>query len=1164
MVEQIKSKSGIALVVEKQVKDDGSVEIAISMEHQQSCLLHWGLRQSSQTGWQIPPQSTWPEGTRIFDRLAVQTPFTGSNGYRRITIGLDRTMDFASLEFVLFFPEEGRWDNNKGRNYRILIPKPQKPDLKPTGKSAPVLREEAMAGEVCFDNSYSIESGGRLNVSVTRAGDRYHVILTAQTSSPLILHWGVALRSRREWSPPPPALLPPGTVLIQETAAQTPFLTHDGTQRLELTIDEPEAPSGIVFVLKRADTGQWLKERGGNFYVPVTEIQESAPVLGNARLAQLADEIIEREMSGNSWTLMHRFNLCYDLLDRVQNDVESLALLYVWLRYSALRQLDWQRNYNTKPRELSHASERLTFKLADRYLNQPAEREWLRLIMTTLGRGSNGQEVRDEILRIMHRHHIKEVSGHFLEEWHQKLHNNTTPDDVVICEGYLGFLKSNGYLDEFYRILERGGVTRERLQSYERPINSHPDFIPHLKDALIPDFEHFLGILKAVHSGTDLGTAIHAARYLCDGELHGLLDFVWHHRDDPGTAGSLLLGKIAQARFRISGLLENNRNGARDLLFLDLALEQFARILVERSLSSLSSGDELVDLLPGVLENLSFSRPHDELQRCIHHWQRLQQQPRFDREWSLQAKAVLDRLGRLLAGFIDRYSMLLQPQAAFLGSAFHAAPWTVNLFSEEVIRGQLEFALSALLRRLDPILRKNADLGSWQVISPATASGCVEIVPHLRQVQGREVARPTVIVAQKVGGDEEIPAGVTAVITPEAIDIVSHVAVRARNAGLLFASCFDPETINVLESFNGRSISLHTTPAGEVVFDEGSSPAKTVPARKSTAPPRLRRPVFRAYAIAAEDFSDREVGGKSNNIRRLLGKLPKWVGLPRSAALPFGVFEKVLAENQNREIQDRCQSLTENLDNLAQEERKARLKELRETLLGLTAPRELMSSLEAIMRQSGLAEPEKFEDAWHCIKRVWASKWNERAYLSRKTRHVPHQDLFMAVLVQEVVEADYSFVIHTVNPSTGNRDEIYAEVVLGLGEALVGNYPGRALSFISRKGVHEPRILTFPSKSEGLYGGGLIFRSDSNGEDLIGFAGAGLYDSFMLPSPHKAPLDYTDEALCWNDHFRNTLLVNIALIGTMVERVLGSPQDIEGACRAGQYFVVQTRPQVGL
>jgi alpha-glucan,water dikinase len=43
----------------------------------------------------------------------------------------------------------------------------------------------------------------------------------------------------------------------------------------------------------------------------------------------------------------------------------------------------------------------------------------------------------------MHKHHISEKSGHFYEQWHQKLHNNTTPDDIGICEALLGFLKTN-------------------------------------------------------------------------------------------------------------------------------------------------------------------------------------------------------------------------------------------------------------------------------------------------------------------------------------------------------------------------------------------------------------------------------------------------------------------------------------------------------------------------------------------------------------------------------------------------------------------------------------------------------------------------------------------------------------------------------------------------
>ena len=127
-----------------------------------------------------------------------------------------------------------------------------------------------------------------------------------------------------------------------------------------------------------------------------------------------------------------------------------------------------------------------------------------------------------------------------------------------------------------------------------------------------------------------------------------------------------------------------------------------------------------------------------------------------------------------------------------------------------------------------------------------------------------------------------------------------------------------------------------------------------------------------------------------------------------------------------------------------------------------------------------------------------------------------------------------------------------------------GNYPGKALGFTCKKGVRKPRIHGFPSKSMGLFGKGLIFRSDSNGEDLADYAGAGLYDSVMSHPPERVALDYTKDRLMTDETFRNTLLADIAAIGVEVEKALGRPQDIEGAYARGAYVVVQTRPQVGI
>lgn len=48
-----------------------------------------------------------------------------------------------------------------------------------------------------------------------------------------------------------------------------------------------------------------------------------------------------------------------------------------------------------------------------------------------------------------------------------------------------------------------------------------------------------------------------------------------------------------------------------------------------------------------------------------------------------------------------------------------------------------------------------------------------------------------------------------------------------------------------------------------------------------------------------------------------------------------------------------------------------------------------------------------------CVQ-VWASKWNDRAWLSRKARGVADADLFMACLLQQVCQVTVAaLLLHT-------------------------------------------------------------------------------------------------------------------------------------------------------
>ena len=1156
MTETITARSGFKLKIEKRA-DDRRLEIVFRSDKPRSCWLHWGLRRPDVSEWLLPPHPLWPKGTRVFGPNAVQSPFfLSENGHPSVVIRLSAPVDYSHVEFVLFFPDQDRWDNNNGKNYQVRLSGPEPASVSPPQELARLIDRR----EVCFQHNYDLSGVAQLAVAVVKAEHRYQVLLCSNLPGPLVLHWGVAHHYPHEWFLPSVDCRPPGTVLWQNASAQTPFAETNGLRQMTIEFSAAAAPLGIQFVLLQPALGRWWKDGSGNFCLLIHGVSQPSATALTEDLAKLAAEIIQAEVQRNSWSLMHRFQLCHDLLDRVRHHPEGLALVFVWLRFSAIRQLTWQRNYNTKPRELGHAQDRLTQKLALLCLQEPDGRPWIRLLLASVGRGGEGQQIRDEILNIMHRHHVKEVTGHFLEEWHQKLHNNTTPDDVVICEAYLEFLRSEGNRDRFYQSLRNGGVTRERLESFERPIRTAPDYVPHLKEGLIHDFQNFLKILKAIHSGTDLEAAINTARHHLDGDTQHLLTFLWQHRCDPQVPLVNLMQTVTEARHRLSHRL-GQESAIRDLLYLDLALEQFVRVAVESSLHLDLSRDQLADLITRTLENLLLTQSDAEFSACLSHWKRLQALPRFAPDWSLHARAVLDRVNRRLTHLIDAAYQTLQPKAELLGQAFHADTWAITLFSEEVVRGaSLGFVLAALLHHLDPHLRQSAQIGHWQIISRGSARGVVELVDSLREIQGKTFDRPRIVVANHVMGDEEIPPGVTAVIAPDVTDIVSHVAVRARNAQLLFAACYDGALLQQLRSLRGHTLQLEINPAGDVVFAEAAlDEPRPQPRVCSALSPRIR-PEFKTYSLAGDEFTPDMVGAKSYHQATLRRQLPAWIHQPVSVALPFGVFERVLSDEPNRMVAAQYAAWRDKIE--ADPEQGLAL--LRNGLRDLTAPAELVSSLQSTLKQAGLPWPESWEDAWACIKRVWASKWNLRAFLSRQTHGLAHEDLCMAVLIQNVIEAEYAFVIHTVNPFNGRREELYAELVLGLGETLVGNYPGRALSMVASKTTRQPTLMAYPGKSAGLYGGGLIFRSDSNGEDIPGYAGAGLYDSVLLSPPREVLLDYTHEPLLWDPAFRQEILGRLVDIGLEIERICGAPQDIEGAYVKGEFYVVQSRPQVGV
>ncbi|GMI99746.1 STARCH EXCESS 1 [Hibiscus trionum] len=1027
-------------------------------------------------------------------------------------------------------------------------------------------------------------------VLVTKPAGKTKIHIGSDFQEPLTLHWALSERAG-EWHPPPRTVLPPGSVSLGG-AAESKFLTHSSddlpkqVQCIELEFEDGNF-KGLPFVLLSGE--KWIKNNGSDFYVEFSQKFKQDAGDGKGTSKFLLDRIAELESEAQK-SFMHRFNIASDLMDQAKDTGElGLAGILVWMRFMATRQLIWNKNYNVKPREISNAQDRLTNLLQSTYISHPQYRELLRMIMSTVGRGGEGdvgQRIRDEILVIQRNNRCE---GGMMEEWHQKLHNNTSPDDVIICQALLDYIKSDFDISVYWKTLNENGITKERLLSYDRAIHSEPSFTRDQKDGLLRDLGDYMRTLKAVHSGADLESAIsNCMGYQAEGKgfmvgvqinpvpglpsgFPELLRFILGHVEDRNVEA--LVESLLEARQELRPLLLKSCDRLKDLLFLDLALDSAIRTAVERSYEDLNNAgpDKIVYFTTLVLENLALSSDDNEdLIYCLKGWQHAISMCRSQSgHWALYAKSVLDRTRLGLTSKAEWYQHILQPSAEYLGTLLGVDPWAINIFTEEIIRAGSAATLSSLINRLDPVLRKTANLGSWQVISPVEVVGYVDVVEELLAVQDKSYDRPTILVAKRVKGEEEIPDGTVAVLTPDMPDVLSHVSVRARNCKVCFATCFDPNILADLQAKKGKLLRLKPSSA-DVVYSEvkegdlaGSSNLRGDDGPSSIN--LVRKQFGGKYAISAEEFTPEMVGAKSRNISYLKGKVPSWVGIPTSVALPFGVFEKVLSDKLNQGVLEKLQILKKKL---VEEDFEA-LGEIRQTVLQLAPPPELVKELKTKMHKSGMPWPgdegeQRWEQAWTAIKKVWASKWNERAYFSTRKVKLDHDYLCMAVLVQEIINADYAFVIHTTNPSSGDSSEIYAEVVKGLGETLVGAYPGRALSFVCKKNnLNSPQVLGYPSKPIALFiRRSVIFRSDSNGEDLEGYAGAGLYDSVPMDEEEKVVVDYSTDRLINDSKFQRSILSSIAGAGNAIEELYGSPQDIEGVIRDGKVYVVQTRPQM--
>ena len=805
-----------------------------------------------------------------------------------------------------------------------------------------------------------------------------------------------------------------------------------------------------------------------------------------------------------------------------------------------------------------------------------------------LGKGTgNGQQIRDYILVIMHKFNLPRKGKYFYEQWHQKLHNNSTPDDIIICEALLSFLKSNN-IKNYWKVLNDNGIDKKRLESYERNITEEP----HYNIDYIYDFEKFLNILKSVHSNDDIVTMFNSSKYIINDKCYIFDDIVNNLNSDNVIKQ---IEKVTYGRKILKDIIFNviksgDCNKVRDIVFFDISLENYIRQLVEKIIHIQLSYNDYINEITFILENIKISYfNYIEINIIYDDWIKIvvSKQNDFSYENMLKIKSVYNRLMRILNNISDFFNNNIQTKAKYLGEQFNINKESIDIFSEELIRGTIFFALSILLKKLNKFIREKTSNDKWLIISRGEKEeikGLIKFEKNLNDIQFEKLKQKTILITENINGNEEIPINCIGLIisnnNENYPDVLSHVSVRSRNLKIIFGVCLDENIRNELFSYNNKFIKLNIVNTdikfelineikeNEIINNDINENNENNICKIILKGNCEETENNKKLYLEINEYNENLVGEKSLNTKKLYNNVPNinWLKYPESFSIPFNVISLFLSLEENKEIKEKIDKEIKRLSNknLKKEKIKSILSKLKQLTISIKFPKEneLTKTLKTKLQNFGISEKD-IEKSYISIKKVWSSKYNERVYLSMQKLNLKYDKIKISILTQKIIPSEYAFVIHTKNPINNNKKELFSEIVNGMGETLVSSFEGQSFSFIYNKIDKKYNIKSYQNKSLKILNSGFIFRSDSNLEDIENFSGAGLFDSVCLFDDDLIYMKYYDDLLFSNEKFRNNIINRICDIGISVEELYyGKEQDIEGCFYNGEFYVVQSRSQV--
>lgn len=389
---------------------------------------------------------------------------------------------------------------------------------------------------------------------------------------------------------------------------------------------------------------------------------------------------------------------------------------------------------------------------------------------------------------------------------------------------------------------------------------------------------------------------------------------------------------------------------------------------------------------------------------------------------------------------------------------------------------------------------------------------------------------------------------------------LSHVNLLAKSWGV--PNAYIKNATELLKEYDGWWVTFETKPDAYAIkradLNQLDEYQRRLQARRDIMTPRFDLATRRLARLDQQRATDVvRYGAKSANLGEVIAARIAGIVVPRGFTIPFFYYDQFVRENgldekiyellnDQRFVHDPAYR-REQLAALRERFRQGRMNARLRALVLARVRREFRGAGLFVRSSTNSEDLPNFNGAGlyttvpnvrteeqliDAIKTVWGSVWNFEAYEARERAGIDHSKVFMAVIIQEGINADSAGVMITTDPfNAANRDAVYISAKRGLGIKVVEGQK------IAEQVIYRPATDTIQ----------ILTRSEE--DSLLTFDERG--------GVKEVPI--TGERTVLTDEMARRL----ARVGLALKRTFGGrDQDIEWAYLRGQLYIVQSRPYI--